>query len=227
MNSTRPSDILHRVSTSTALVRALRAQILDGTRPLGSRLTEAELAQTHEVSRHSIRIALNEMASLGLVVLKPHKGAWVRQMRPRDIEDLYRLRWLLESEAITHAAMEPATWTQLEACVEDLRRLTHATPWSVVAETDWAFHSQTVASTGSAQLVRAHRLLEAETLLSFIQCQPGDDVRTVERAHTTLLDAIRAGDATCARNELRAHLEESMRSLIGNLQSGTRGAVDA
>lgn len=216
-------DTLSRVSTSAALVRTLRAQILDGTRPMGSRLTETELAQTHDVSRHSIRIALNEMAIAGLVVVKPHKGAWVRQIRPRDVEDLYRVRWLLESEAIAHAALEPATWDRLEARVADLRRLPDDAPWSTVAETDWAFHRETVACTGSVHLMRTHGLLEAETLLSFVQSRPGEDVRAVEASHAALVAAVRTGDVQVARKELRLHLEESKRWLVDRLRALAAG----
>ena len=211
---------LPRVSTSDALVTLLRDEVLNGVRPLGSRLTEAELVQAYGVSRHSIRIALNDLASLGLVVLKPHKGARVRQMAARDIEDLYRVRWLLESEAIAHAAIEPATWEDLGRRVTRLEQLPADAPWSVVALADWDFHHEMVIGTGNTRLVRTHRLLEAETLLSFIQGAPEDDVRAVVASHVSLLEAIRSGDSYVATEALRDHLEESMRSLVTRLRPG-------
>lgn len=98
---------LERVLTPDALVRALRDDILDGTLPMGTRLTEAELASTRGVSRHSIKLALTEMAAMGLVVQEPHRGARVREIADEDIADLYWVRWLLESEAVAQASLNP------------------------------------------------------------------------------------------------------------------------
>lgn len=210
----RDDKFIRRTLTPTALVDALRAEILDGTLPLGSRLAEADLAETRGLSRHTIKLALTEMAELGLVVQRPHKGTWVREMSDADITDLYWVRWVIESEATTQAAMDSGSWDALEASVRVLETLAPGTPWSVVADADWAFHRAIVASTGSEHLLSAHHALKAETLLSFVQSRPEDDVVSVGYAHRALLDAIRSGDPDDAKRSLRDHLEESRHSLL-------------
>lgn len=51
-----------------ALTRALAAEILDGSRPVGSTLPgEAEIAATHGASAASVRAALRRMEGLGLI----------------------------------------------------------------------------------------------------------------------------------------------------------------
>lgn len=212
--TTNLSRTIKRISTSEALVNALRIEILDGTLPQGTRLTEADLAETRGVSRHTIKLALTEMASLGLVIQRPHKGVWVREMSDEDITDLYWVRWILEFEAVSQVAMDSVTWDRLDSCVRSMERMPEDTPWSEVAQADWRFHSETVACTGSARLLRAHEALEAETLLSFVQCRPEDDPQSVAKAHRALLNVIRTGDATAASDALRVHLEQSRQSLI-------------
>lgn len=209
-----PPRSIKRISTSDALVQALRDEILDGSLPQGTRLTEADLAETRGVSRHTIKLALTEMASLGLVIQRPHKGVWVREMSEDDITDLYWLRWILESEAVSQVAMDSATWDRLDACVRSMERMPEDTPWSEVAQADWAFHSATVVCTGSERLRRAHDALEAETLLSFVQCRPEDDPGSVAQVHRALFEVIRSGDAAAATGALRTHLEQSRQSLI-------------
>jgi DNA-binding GntR family transcriptional regulator len=202
------------MSTAETLLRALRDDILSGTLPMGTRLTEAELASTHGVSRQTIKLVLMEMAALGLVDHRPNTGVWVRRMSEADVADLYRVRWLLESEAITQATMDSVSWQELEACVVKLEVMTHDTSWGEVTQADWAFHNATIAATGSQRLKRLHDALEAETLLSFVQRGPRDDVRRIAKVHRDLLSVIRAGDPEAAKAALQFHLEDSRRSLI-------------
>jgi DNA-binding GntR family transcriptional regulator len=60
------------------VVEALRRQILDGTYPVGSQLpTEAELCETHGVSRHTVREALRQLREDGLVSSRQGSGSIV------------------------------------------------------------------------------------------------------------------------------------------------------
>lgn len=211
-----------RMSTPEALLRALRDDILSGVLPTGTRLTESDLAATHGVSRQTIKLALMEMAALGLVDHRPNAGVWVRRMSEADVADLYRVRWLIESEAITHATMDSMSWRDLEACVLELESMAYDASWSSVTQADWAFHSATVAATGSQRLKRLHDALEAETLLSFVQRGPRDDVRRIAKNHRDLLTIIRAGDPEAAKVALQSHLEDSRRSLIETRRSAAR-----
>jgi len=212
---------LERVLTPAALVRALRDDILDGTLSTGARLTEAELAATRGVSRHSIKLALTEMAAIGLVDQEPHRGARVREISDRDIADLYWVRWIIESEAVSQASLNPDATAPLEDCVQRMERMTEATPWSEVVQADWAFHSATVQATGSERLVRLHGALEAESLLSFVQCRPEDDAASVAAAHRELLTIIQQGDPARAVKALQVHLEQSRQVLIAAKRRAT------
>jgi DNA-binding GntR family transcriptional regulator len=212
--------LLGRVSTSEALVNALKAQILQGMLPAGTRLTELSLAETHGVSRQSIRLALAELSRRRLLDVRPHKGVWVRELEAREIEDLYWMRSLLESEAVAYVAVEPTTWARLEKCVERMARLPADADWSEVIEADWSFHREAVACVGSARLRAAHDMLEGESLLSFVRCTAEDDAATVARVHRELLNVICSGDSAAAVEELRRHLESSKQTVLQNRFAG-------
>ena len=53
-----------------------------------------------EISRSPIREALRQLVSEGLAVEYPNRGVFVKTYTPKDIEDVFDLRILLESYAI-------------------------------------------------------------------------------------------------------------------------------
>src|SRR3712207_7449801 len=91
---------LRRISTVEALVEAIRERILDGEWDPGAPLREPELCEFYGVSRHSVRSALISLGHAGLVRHEPNRGVNVRELTIDDIEDLFRLRRILEVEAV-------------------------------------------------------------------------------------------------------------------------------
>ncbi len=197
---------LGRVSTTEALVIALRRGILNGSLPPGTRLGEVELAESHGVSRQSLRAALAELVHRGLAEAHPHRGVWVRRLDRADIDDLYRVREVLEGTAIRRAALDPTTWPAIEEATRRLDRFRPETPWIEIIDTDIDFHRALVAAARSPRLSRVHAALEGETCLSFMRSD-GDLPANVARIHRRLLEAIRSGDPETAFGELQRHLE--------------------
>ena len=82
----------------------LRTQILDGKFEMGTKLVESTLAKDLELSRSTIRMALNTLAHEGLVVQKPYVGWQVIDLTEDDLLELYDLRVALETRAAWLAA---------------------------------------------------------------------------------------------------------------------------
>src|SRR6188768_4396301 len=79
------------------VIGALRAAILDFRLAPGQRLVERELIEQLGVSRTTVREALRELTSEGLVTVVPQKGAVVATPTLEDAIDLYDVRAALES----------------------------------------------------------------------------------------------------------------------------------
>lgn len=75
---------------------ALRGAILDFRLVPGQRLVERELIEQLGVSRTTIREALRDLASEGLVDVFPQRGAVVSAPSLTEAEDLYEVRGALE-----------------------------------------------------------------------------------------------------------------------------------
>lgn len=72
-----------------------RLIILGALRPR-ERLVEAEFCRKLGVSRTLLREVLRRLEGIGLVTLHPNRGAVVRDFSPREVEDLYFVRGVLE-----------------------------------------------------------------------------------------------------------------------------------
>ncbi|ULR48905.1 GntR family transcriptional regulator [Streptomyces deccanensis] len=79
------------------VVTALREAILDFRLEPGRRLVERELVEQLDVSRTTVREALRELTSEGLIKVVPQKGAVVAAPTPDEARDLYEARCALET----------------------------------------------------------------------------------------------------------------------------------
>lgn len=95
----------------------IRKAILNGEYVPRERLVEAVLAERYHVSRTLIREALKQLQAIGLVTIKPYKGATVADMNMNEIKDVYVVRATLEGLAARLAAQH--------AKPEDLDELDH------------------------------------------------------------------------------------------------------
>lgn len=104
------------------VITALRQAILDFQLKPGQRLVERELIEQLGVSRTTVREALRELTSEGLVTVVPQRGAMVTAPNLDDAADLYEVRASLES-LVVQRFVERATddeVAKLQETVEDL-----------------------------------------------------------------------------------------------------------
>lgn len=112
------------------VIAALRQAILDFQLKPGQRLVERELIEQLGVSRTTVREALRELTSEGLVTVIPQRGAMVTAPRLDDAADLYEVRASLES-LVVQRFVERATDDEVCALSESVEGIAE-----VAAETD-------------------------------------------------------------------------------------------
>ena len=64
------------------LAEQIRGLVLNGDLSPGAKLDEQMLAERFDVSRTPVREALRQLASTGLIELKPRRGAYVSSLSP-------------------------------------------------------------------------------------------------------------------------------------------------
>ncbi len=96
--------VVPRSGSADRVYDTLRQGILDGRYAPGTRLGEADLADSLGVSRTPVREALRRLGSEGLLATLPNKGARVRTWTAGELGDIFDLRALLEGHAAARAA---------------------------------------------------------------------------------------------------------------------------
>jgi len=191
----------------------------------GTRMGEEALAAEFGVSRTPVREALRKLQASGLVELRPHRGALVRGLSPREIRDAYEVRAELEGLAAEVAALR-IRQEQLERLYraqtqfrEALRRMTRRTRNGRrrLAEDDIAawvrandeFHQVIQEAAGNevlaATLTHLHRSFPRD--LSRLVLGENTNLLAGNVAeHEAVLEAIERGDAEAARALMHLHV---------------------
>src|SRR6201990_3769754 len=94
-----------RITDAPALLRdqaleRLRAAIISGHLPPGTRLIERELCEQMGVSRTSIREVLRGLEPEHLITVEPRRGPIVARLTREQIAEIYDVRTMLESAVI-------------------------------------------------------------------------------------------------------------------------------
>lgn len=104
------------------VVETLRLAITSGRFSPGQRLVEKDLCDLLGVSRPSVREALRELESEGLITTIPNRGPLVTRLTARDAAGIYEVRGVLEALAAKLCA-ERASPAQIEALSASVDRL--------------------------------------------------------------------------------------------------------
>src|SRR4051812_43586726 len=104
-------------NTSATLRVAIEEMIAVGTLKPGQHLDETELATRFGVSRTPVRETLIQLASMGMVVIRPRRGAIVAELGPQQLVEMFEVMAELEAMCGRLAArrMTPAEHDGLRA----------------------------------------------------------------------------------------------------------------
>ena len=204
------STLAHRVE------ELLRREIVRGIRPSGSRLNEVEIAAAYDVSRGPVREAMQRLARDGLVIIEPHRGAFVKSLDRTEVEDLYEIRSALEAEAAALAARKITP-----EGIAQLRRMQEQSVSAVTQEDDHSFpdvidlHDLIGHVSGNRRL--AALLQQVNLELRLVRSRSGSSAERAQAAlveHDELIERLASRDGDGARAAMRAHLDASLASTL-------------
>src|SRR5690606_358934 len=109
-----------------------------------------------------IRDAIRELTQDGLLTHELHRGAVVRELGVEDVADLYRVRRLLETNAIEGSGSDDAAVEWIRDAVLKIERAVRTEDWDGAVAADREFHTVLVAMLGSPRLNRFYEQISAE-----------------------------------------------------------------
>jgi GntR family transcriptional repressor for pyruvate dehydrogenase complex len=228
---------VRRRNLSQSVAEALLESIRSGEVGVGDKLpTEQGLMESFGVGRNVIREALQQLIAVGVLDVRPGRGAKVigvgsgelldsrtvsALLEDQAISDLYAFRMLIEVE-IAEAAASHASASQIEVIAEAHGEYEHnLATGRPVYRSDLAFHRGIALASNNQIYVR---VLDALSDLLEASRERTDHVQGARELaieqHGVILEAIRRGDGVAAREEMRRHIRsaiaviESLRTVV-------------
>ncbi|SFU23088.1 GntR family transcriptional regulator [Mesorhizobium sp. YR577] len=205
--------------------------IVTGELEPGERLDEVQLATRYGVSRTPIREALMQLNAIGLVDIRPRRGAVVADPAPQRVFEMFEVMAEMEGMAGAYAARRH-TDEDRQALLAAHARCERS---AVSNDTDTyyydneVFHRAIYAASHSGfledQCGALHRRLRPYRRL---QLRVRNRMKVSFNEHSGIVKAILDGDAAAARQLLRDHVvvqNERFSDLIANLAKREAKAV--
>lgn len=192
----------------------IRAMILSGELPSGSRLSEEQLAESCGVSRTPVRDALRRLEAEMFIRRTDSQRSFVADWSIDDVEDAFTLRGMLEGHAAARAAkrIEPA---QLQALNDHNRAIGDAIQQGQpnvpgFLDHNRAFHATILEAAGSERLSGIlARLVEQPVILRTALHYDREDLLRSWREHDELLLAFARRDADWAHAIMAGHIRRA------------------
>ena len=195
----------------------LRGLILDGRYKPGEKLDPDNIAKEMEVSRTPVREAIRSLEPEGLIVYRPHHGAFVTKISVNDVLEIFEVRSLLEGEVLRQVALlvSDETLNDLKHSLDETEKKLEAGDFDSFAQHDETFH-ETCLSYAENSLVQGI-LKGLRNRIAFVRqyaaARPGDHMIEALKEHSQILDAMRKRNADDAAGLMQVHLSNSARRI--------------
>lgn len=218
----RDRALLGRASTAERVADILRDRITEGYFPPGARLSEESIGGALGVSRNTLREAFRLLTHERLLVHELNRGVFVRIVTVEDLDDIYRVRTLVECAAVRSLGEGPyddrttAAIATIEAAVQAGEAASRDRAWQDLSTANIRFHQGIVGLAGSPRTDELMRGVLAELRLVFhVMADPRRFHAPYLTRNRQIVEALQAGDAAEAERLLLSYLEDSRSQLSG------------
>jgi GntR family transcriptional regulator, trigonelline degradation regulator len=219
------TDLSMRVAPVAAPVRqqvaeVLRAAITTGRFAPGQRLVEKDLCELTGVSRASVREALRQLESEGLIATLPNRGPLVSRLSAQDAVSIYQVRGALEALAAqlfaTHATDEQIA--ELEGTVRVLDQAYKAQDVDRIVQAKRRFYDVMLAGSGNSMIGTILSTMNARiTMLRRVSLSSPKRAPASIREIRAVLNAIKKRDAQAAYEASLHHIQQAAKVALASL----------
>ena len=191
----------------------------------GQRLVEADLAEQYQVSRNSVREALQQLAAQGVVELPRNKGAAIRALSLQETLEVLdvaeRMMGLLaKSAAQGIAAGQPDE--PIRAALTELDQADTTKDMDAFARARRSLYRALLQTSGSSELRRLFPSIQMPVV--YAQHRPSTLQQVRMRDYQAVCDAVLRGDADAADAAGLVHVQHVREAIVRSLTgTGTVG----
>lgn len=206
-------DPVSRQSTASVIAGLLRRAIMEGSLPPGTQMGEAALAAQLNVSRGPLREAMQRLVQEGLLRSELHRGLFVIELGPDDVEDIYVARSAVEAAAARLILRRDPQGTadRLSEVHEQMMDAAERRDRRALSDADLRFHELFVAESHSPRLRRMSGTLLVETRLCMTALERKYQAPAeLADEHGAIIAAIRSGEEDTLLRLLDGHMSDAV-----------------
>jgi DNA-binding GntR family transcriptional regulator len=222
----RPAGLVEKLS------EAMTEAILEGAFKEGDQLIELDLQKRFNISRTPIRESFRVLEKKGLVEVIPRRGTFVKRISPRDIEEHFPVRSVLEGLAARQAFLNMSQNT-LESMERTLAKMKISAE-NKDSKNYWKqhilFHEIFIDASGNQLLIDLLKTLRMQIMwyrLSYQYYQ--EDLNSAYRTHEKIMALFKneKTDPDKLEAAVRIHIDEAVSKFIGYLSKQGKGKINS
>ena len=219
---------VERISIIDQVIKQIENSILKGEHPIGSKLP-AELRQCQDlgVGRSTVREAYRMLQAIGLVELRPGKGAFVKNNhrstqesirewfieKKSELTDLMEVRMAVEPLAVSLAIRKGTVQqiAQIEEIHKQFEKASADANTIQLVEFDESFHTAIVKASNNHLLIKINELIsDAFKDYRGNAFAKAENYQHASEPHSRIVRAIKLKDEQAAIDSTNEHLRISM-----------------
>jgi len=205
-----PKDVQH-------VYEEIRAEILSGVYKPGQPLPEIPLATKHGIKRTRIRQIIQELERDALVDRIPTKGAFVKSITPKDLQELFEMREALEGMAARLAARkrQEEGLARIIGLFEECKNRSGSTDLENKVKIGEQLHQFILASCGNDRIVSTMEPLKMQIMRIWkTGFDIPDRVNKAFKEHIEILTALKEKNGEMAERKMKEHLSNAFKDYI-------------
>ena len=216
---------LQRERAVDAVYEALRQAIVSSLMKPGERLNVDDLAHKLGVSLTPVRGAIQQLATEGLVEIRPRSGTFVANLTAQDVEETFKIRCALECLAAEEgiANITGQDIARLQELLQFLRRpVENEAEQTIHEKNNSELHQIIVRSSNNRRLIELYEGLQAHIKIARIhsgESNWADRLDEEQMEHQAIVVAIEKRDAKELGTALRKHIYRAKDALVATLRT--------
>ena len=199
------------ISLNERVADMVRQKIVKGEFVPGQKLSEAALSETLDISRNTLREVFRTLTKEGLLKHAPNRGVFVATPSIASIIDIYRVRRMIECQALAQAYPYHPAKKRMRQAVDKAQACREAADWQGVGTANMDFHMALVEMADSERLNSFFSHLLVELRLAFGLLNDPEFLHApyvaMNQRLLEMVEANQMAEAAAALNDYLVHSE--------------------
>jgi DNA-binding GntR family transcriptional regulator len=198
----------------------IKNDIINGTYAQGEPLSEIPLSKKYGINRTRVHQVLNELEKMSLVEKVPSKGAVVKVITSKDLQEIFELKEAIDGMATRLAARRRRDdeLAEMIALFEEARRSFSDTDFERKIQIGYKLHQFILKSCDNGRIVNTIKPLEFQIMRIWTAgIRFPERINKAFNEHIDILMAIKAKDEEEAESKMKFHMSSAFKDYISLL----------